>query len=136
MTPQTRPAKILLIEDSEIDTVIFKLMIKKTLRHPVVDTCKNGLAAIEKLMTLKAQAPDLLPDYIFLDLAMPVMDGWQFMDEYNRLNIDPLCKSKIYVLSSSIDQADIMKSHANPRVETFLSKPIDFTKIEAVFLSN
>jgi CheY-like chemotaxis protein len=134
--PQTRPAKILLIEDSEIDTVIFKLMIKKTLSHPVVDTCKNGLAAIEKLMTLKSQAPDLLPDYIFLDLAMPVMDGWQFMDEYKRLDIDPLCKSKIYVLSSSIDKADIMKSHANPRVETFLSKPIDFTKIEAVFLSN
>ncbi|WP_114941785.1 response regulator [Mucilaginibacter endophyticus] len=136
MTLTNRPARILLIEDSEIDTVIFKLMIKKTLDHPVIDTCKNGLAAIEKLTALKSQGDELLPDYIFLDLAMPMMDGWQFMDEYNRLNIDPMHKSKIYVLSSSINKTDVIKSHANPRVETFLSKPIDFGKIKSVFFSN
>jgi CheY-like chemotaxis protein len=129
-------AKILLIEDSEIDAVIFKLLIKRTLDHPVIDTCKNGLAAIDRLTALKAKGPDLLPDFIFLDLAMPLMDGWQFMDEYNRLNIDPMHKSKIYVLSSSINKTDVIKSQANPRVETFLSKPIDFEKIHSVFLSN
>lgn len=136
MTLTNRHAKILLIEDSEIDTVIFNLMIKKTLDNPVVESFKNGAEAINRLIELKSKGSELLPDYIFLDLAMPMMDGWQFMDEYKRLDIDPMHKSKIYVLSSSIDKTDILKSHAHPRVETFLSKPIDFRKIKAVFFPN
>lgn len=131
-----RPPKILLIEDSEIDTFIFKLMIKKTLDHPVIESFKSGVDAIERLLSLKTSGDEFLPDYIFLDLAMPKMNGWHFMEEFNRLDIDPDGKSKIYVLSSSIDKMDVVRSHTNPQVQTFLSKPIDFGKIKAIFFYN
>ncbi|MEO3405049.1 response regulator [Mucilaginibacter sp. CAU 1740] len=133
MVSTNRPARILLIEDSEMDRVIFNLMIKKTLFSPIIEACENGITAISKLMELNEQGSDHLPDYIFLDLAMPLMDGWQFMEEYKRLNIDPMHKSKIYVLSSSIFKKDIVKSYSNPRIENFLSKPIDFGTIKSVF---
>ncbi|MEO3406831.1 response regulator [Mucilaginibacter sp. CAU 1740] len=131
-----QPARILLIEDSEIDTFIFHLVIRKTLDNPIIESFRNGADAIERLISLKSNGYELLPDFIFLDLAMPVMNGWQFVDEFNRLNIDPIGKSKIYVLSSSLKKLDILKSNAEPRVENFLSKPIDFDKIKAVFYSN
>ncbi|AYL95223.1 response regulator [Mucilaginibacter celer] len=136
MISTNRPARILLIEDSEMDRVIFNLMIKKMLDNPVIETCNNGITAISRLMELNSLGNDLLPDYIFLDLAMPLMDGWQFMEEYDRLDIDPTHKSKIYVLSSSVFKKDIVKSHLNPRIENFLSKPIDFGTIKNVFFSN
>ena len=136
MTSKHQHAHILLIEDSEIDKVIFSLMIKKTLDNPIIETCENGIEAISRLKELKSQGNDLLPDYIFLDLAMPLMDGWAFMEEYSRLDIDPTHKSKIYVLSSSIFKEDLEKSHANPRIENFISKPIDFRTIKGLFYSN
>jgi CheY-like chemotaxis protein len=136
MILSNRPVNILLIEDSAIDSVIFKLLIKRSLGNPVIETCSNGVAAIDRLTQLHSQNKELMPDYIFLDLTMPVMDGWEFMDEYHRLNIDPMHKTKIYVLSSSICKTDISKSLANPRIENFLSKPFDFGKIKSVFFSN
>jgi CheY-like chemotaxis protein len=135
MATTSRPAYILLIEDSQIDEVIFSLMIKRTLNTPVIETCRNGMAAINRLLELKGMGTNHLPDYIFLDLSMPVMNGWEFMEEYARLNIDPVHKSKIYVLSSSIFKDDVLRSHLNPRIENFISKPMDIGTIKNIFLN-
>ncbi|NNU34448.1 hypothetical protein HK413_10490 [Mucilaginibacter sp. S1162] len=48
-----------------------------------------------------------MPDFILLDINMPIMNGWEFLDEYKRLNIDPQGKSKIYIISSSVFSNDI-----------------------------
>ncbi|WP_114941501.1 response regulator [Mucilaginibacter endophyticus] len=124
--------KILLIDDAKLDTTIFKLVIRKVLGKAEVSICENGKVAIEFLQGLTVNEPEKLPDFIFLDLRMPVMNGWEFLKKYESLKIDPLHKSKIYILSSSVDQTDVEKSIANPRVKDFLSKPIHMGKLQSI----
>jgi CheY-like chemotaxis protein len=74
-----------------------------------------------------------LPDYILLDINMPIMNGWEFLDEYKRLNLDPLGKSKIYIISSSVFSNDINKARSYPLVKDFISKPLNVEKIKELF---
>lgn len=133
MNPKDITSNILVIDDGELDNVIFEKMVKRVLSNSRIDACVNGQKALEKLIDISNTAPHLFPDYIFLDLTMPVMNGWQFLDEFMRLNIDPLRQSKIYVLSSSISNTDINRSLTNPLVIDFISKPINQQKIQTIF---
>jgi CheY-like chemotaxis protein len=133
MKPADIASNILVIDDGEIDNYIFETVVKKMFTNSKFDTCMDGQSAINKLISIKNTNPQLLPDFIFLDLTMPTMNGWQFLDEFSRLNIDPLKKSKIYVLSSSISNLDRNRSLSNPLVVDFVSKPINRHKIQAIF---
>jgi len=128
--------KIMVIDDGELDSIIFKLVVKRVLHNSNIESCNSGLTAINRLKFLVDEHPNELPDYIFLDIMMPLMDGWQFLNEYKKLNIDPLYKSKIYMLSSSIDRDNILKSLSNPWVEAYLAKPIDVHTLKSIFQAN
>src|SRR5580704_9212126 len=97
---------ILVIDDESLSVFICERIIKKVRQDSEITSCKNGKFAIDKLIELKNKDINLLPDYIFLDLAMPIMNGWEFLEKYNDLNIDPLGKCKIYILTSSLFQSD------------------------------
>jgi CheY-like chemotaxis protein len=64
---------------------------------------------------------------------MPIMNGWEFLDEYNRLNIDPSGRCKIYIISSSVFSNDINKARSYPLVKDFVSKPLNVEKIIELF---
>ncbi|WDF79792.1 response regulator [Mucilaginibacter sp. KACC 22773] len=133
MDQKNTTSNILVIDDGEIDNIIFEKVVKRVMSNSNIDACYDAKSAIDKLMHISNTAPHLFPDYIFLDLTMPVMDGWDFLDEYRRLNIDPLKQSKIYLLSSSISIKDINRSRMNPLVFDFISKPMNRQKAEAIF---
>jgi CheY-like chemotaxis protein len=133
MTTNNFCPKILVIDNEELDNAIFKMLINRVIKNCEVDIMVNSEEAIKKLLEKSNSKPELLPDFIFLDLKMPVMNGWQFLEEFERLNIDPLRKIQIYILSSSVLGDDIDKSLSNPLVEDFLSKPINLDKIRTIF---
>jgi len=87
----------------------------------------NGHDALFKLKTL-IKSGENLPDLILLDLNMPIMDGWQFLDNFTKINIEK--KIIIYIVSSSIDPIDIEKSKSYAAVSNFVVKPISFDKIK------
>jgi CheY-like chemotaxis protein len=95
--------------------------------------CLNGKFAIEQLSEIQQKDPAKLPDYILLDINMPIMNGWEFLDEYKRLNLDPLGKSKIFIISSSVFSNDINKARSYPLVKDFISKPLNVEKIKELF---
>jgi CheY-like chemotaxis protein len=64
------------------------------------------------------------PDYIFLDLNMPVMDGWEFLDAYYSKIYKSKPEIKIVILSSSVDPADRLKAFQYPFVAEFVAKPM------------
>jgi CheY-like chemotaxis protein len=130
------PPKIMVIDDGELDNLIFQKVLKRILRKSDIESCNSGITAIDRLKHLVDKEPDELPDYIFLDICMPLMSGWEFLIEYMKLNIEPKYKSKIYILSSSIDVNDIQKSQSNPWVEAHLTKPIDVKMLKSIFQAN
>ncbi|SEO98371.1 response regulator [Mucilaginibacter sp. AW1-7] len=127
---------ILVIDDEELDCVIVKALMKKVLMDPHIDSFQNGKSAIDELSKINENNPGQLPDFIFLDLAMPVMDGWQFLAEFDRLKIDSLKKSKIYILTSSVSIDDVTRSKENPLVIDFINKPLNFEKIKNIFANS
>jgi CheY-like chemotaxis protein len=128
-----RSVSILLVDDDEINNFISIKLIKKALISTEIMACLNGKFAIDQLVSIQKKDPNQLPDYILLDINMPIMNGWEFLDEYKRLNIDPLGKSKIFIISSSVFSNDINKARSYPLVKSFVSKPLSVEKIKEMF---
>jgi len=114
---------ICLIDDDMIFRYLTQTLITKTHLVNEIDAFSNGLDAIN---FLKAVSLDdgKLPDIILLDLFMPVMDGWGFLKEYEKLQPKLTKKIPIYIVTSSIDPADIQKSKAINLVIDFIVKPM------------
>ena len=134
MSPNdSKTISVLLVDDDEINNFISIKLIKKALLNTEIMACLNGRFAIEQLTEIQQKDPAGLPDYILLDINMPIMNGWEFLDEYKRLNLDPLGKSKIYIISSSVFSNDINKARSYPLVKDFISKPLNVEKIKELF---
>jgi CheY-like chemotaxis protein len=133
MISNSKPISILLVDDDEINNFISIKLIKKALEYTEITACLDGSYAIKKLLDLQAKDPNSLPDYILLDINMPIMNGWEFLEDFKRLEIDPLGKSKIYIISSSVFSNDINKAKSYPLVKNFISKPLNVEKIKELF---
>lgn len=130
----TNPIQILLVDDEDINNYIAARLIRKALPGAVITSCLHGQQAMELLMEIKRDASKL-PDYILLDISMPVMNGWEFLDEYSRCLIDPEGKCGIFLLSSSVYSRDINRARTYSGVKGFLSKPLDVTKMRELFIT-
>ncbi len=92
---------------------------------------KNGLEALKNLQ--EAQASGKMPQVILLDINMPVMNGWDFLTEFSKLSREVQESTKIYIISSSIDQEDYQKSKNFLNVEKFLIKPVGIPELKEIF---
>ena len=129
----SKTISVLLVDDDEINNFISIKLIKKAILQTDIIACLNGKFAIDQLLAIQQRDPNDLPDFILLDINMPIMNGWEFLDEYKRLNIDPLKKTKIYIISSSVFSNDITKAKSYPMVQDFISKPLNIERIKEIF---
>ncbi len=88
---------------------------------------KNGKEAFDNLLP-KLKQDINLPDVILLDLNMPIMDGWQFLDEL--VKIPNAERIPIYIVSSSVDSRDIDKAKSYKIVNDYIIKPFSVSKIQ------
>lgn len=115
--------KILIIDDNYVDNYITSAIIKKNnLANNLVEF-DNGLKAIEYLEKNKDNDQEL-PDLILLDLYMPLMDGFEFLNFFEKIDSTSIKKCKICIVSSSIDDNDIIKAKLDKNIYTFISKPL------------
>ncbi|MGI4803495.1 MAG: response regulator [Janthinobacterium lividum] len=133
MSVMQRPVNIMLVDDDEINNFITVKLIKKAFPDAVLSTYLNGKLAVDKLKSLFQDNPEKIPDYILLDINMPVMNGWEFLEEYKASNLDPEKKITIYILSSSVFSNDIDKAKSYESVANFISKPLNLESIKEVF---
>ena len=95
---------------------------------------KNGLEALDYFkIILTNMTEEKLPDIIFLDLNMPVMDGWEFLGEFIKIKNQFDKKITLYVVSSSIDPRDLERAESFNLVTDYLIKPIELKKFEKIF---
>lgn len=127
------PKLAYVIEDDPITSTITELIIKKKMQCRKVQKYVNGLQAFNQL-TRALRDETSVPDLILLDLNMPLMDGWEFLDAIANLAItQQVC---VFILTSSINPDDIEKSKYYSKVKGYFSKPLDsqnVTRMQLLF---
>jgi CheY-like chemotaxis protein len=106
------------------------MVITKASFSDEIVTAKNGEEALKYFNSLKTNNSIKKPQLIFLDLNMPVMNGWEFLDSFMSKEYSEYHDTKIVILSSTIDPEDLKKSKKYPMVLDFLPKPISKEMLE------
>nr|WP_315174444.1 response regulator [uncultured Flavobacterium sp.] len=115
--------EIWIVDDDNIYQIIVRKIIGKMELFSSFSSYKNGKDAIDALKKA-AENNENIPDIILLDINMPVMDGWEFMDEIVSYKSKLNQKIAIYIVSSSIAVQDKDKAKTYTEILGFLSKPI------------
>ena len=117
-----RYRSVLLVDDSYVDNLINRKMIQSNnfaRTVTVIDSPIKALAHIQQCVD-----EETLPEVIFLDIRMPEMDGFQFLETMNNIPGVQQANLKIYMLSSSLDPEDLKQIAENNLVSKFISKPL------------
>jgi len=117
-----------LIDDDDIFVFLTKKVVEQTNLVDLIKVFGNGLDALNFLKENKDNV-DVLPEIILLDLSMPIMDGWQFLEEFTKLNPYIGKKITIYICSSSISHDDITRAKSINEVSDYIIKPITKNKL-------
>jgi CheY-like chemotaxis protein len=115
---------ILCVDDDPTALSIQSIILKHAKFCDETITKANGLEAITYYDHLLATNETAYPEIIFLDLNMPVMDGWAFLEKFESQYYSKFPNTKVYILSSSVDPTDKLRSETFPFVKNFISKPI------------
>ena len=126
--------KVLCIDDDQITLVLCEMVIKKAGFAKEVLTAKNGKdglalfsAHFSKNNNLPKQDPPLV---IFLDLNMPVMNGWDFLEDYMMKYADRLPDTKVVIVSSTVNPEDFSRANRYDLVIDFINKPLTTEGLE------
>jgi CheY-like chemotaxis protein len=119
---------IMLIDDNEIDNLINQKIIESSNICKHIFTHTGGKSAIEFLKNMEKIAATTnnvtLPEVVFLDIDMPLMDGFQFLDEFEKLSRSTKEYCSIIMLTSSINPQDMSKSKKYDYVKKYVNKPL------------
>jgi CheY-like chemotaxis protein len=119
---------ICVIDDDEIYQLIIKKVIDRTGLF-AVKTCYLSAGEALEMFSLPAIP---LPDMILLDINMPGMDGWQFIENLSKSRPGFMHETKIYIVTSSIANSDRVKADSYKEISGFMSKPVSVERLKAI----
>jgi CheY-like chemotaxis protein len=119
---------ILLVDDNTDDNFFHQIIIKKMDIANRIDVVINGLEALDYLKR-ENQTP---PELIFLDINMPKMNGWEFLEQYKNLDVKQKARVVIMILTTSANPDDIKKAKEIKEVTGFETKPLNKAMLEEI----
>ena len=119
----TQIKKVFLIDDDELYIFLLKMIIESTRLVDQIQIFENGQDALEFIQN-NVENDECLPEIIFLDIAMPVLDGWGFLEEYPLLKPHLKKRIELFILSSSVSPHDLERAQKNIFVSDFIIKPM------------
>lgn len=118
---------LLVIDDDDINIFIIKKIVEKTGLDINMVSKGNGQQAIDYIKE-SISNPEHFPNLILIDINMPIMNGWEFIEAYQTLNIQQ--NVDMYILSSSVYENDIEKTKSYTSVKGFISKPLSIERLK------
>ena len=122
---------VMLVDDNDTDNFISKRIIEITNFADDVIVKNSGKSALDYLEEHR-ETPETLPEIIFLDINMPIVDGFVFLYEYEKFNNEIKDKCRVIILSSSDNKRDIDKIVNNDYVIKFVTKPLTEKTLEEI----
>lgn len=122
---------VCVIDDDEIYTfLIKKSLVALELKHSI-NAYANGSEALNGIISLIEQQQPV-PEVIFLDINMPIMDGWEFLKAFRAIQAQLPNQIPIYIISSSIAAEDKEKANRFPEIVGYLSKPVELETLASI----
>ena len=123
----------MVIDDDEPTNFLNRMIIEESDCATSVKTLQSAEKALEYLCDPKAGAEaHPLPELIFLDINMPAMDGWEFLEEYRKLNGQRKADVMVIMLTTSLLPEDRQKAEGIPEISCFENKPLTPDKLDRV----
>ncbi|MEY3598277.1 MAG: hypothetical protein RL521_699 [Bacteroidota bacterium] len=113
---------IALVDDDEVINLVHSEVIKRIVEDVKLEIFQSGTQLLEYLKTNETAQLDV----IFLDIRMPEMDGFEVLEKMEDIKPRASRNSRVYVLSSTLDERDLNKAKTNPLVTDFIGKPLSF----------
>lgn len=125
---------MLLVDDSKSNNFLNRKILEKTGKVHRIYEALNGLEALDFLLKKgKFEGNECKANVILLDLNMPKMNGFEFLETYNNLNLKDQSDTVIVILSTSNWDKDISRAKENPLVQDYIEKPLDNEKIKKIY---
>ncbi|MFY8107777.1 MAG: response regulator [Bacteroidia bacterium] len=112
---------ILLVDDDNATNMLNSFVIKKMELTKTIKVVLNGSEALDYLQSISEE--EQCPEFIFLDINMPKMDGWEFLKEYREMNVERQ-RAKVILLTTSENPDDIEKAKNYPEIQEYCNKPL------------
>ena len=119
---------IVVVDDHVLIAKALQGIINNFAAFEVIYVCENGKDLINKFASNCK-----IPDIILLDISMPIMDGWDFMDNYAKIKPQLSKKITVYMVSSSINDEDIKRAKAIADITDYVVKPVSYDKLLELF---
>lgn len=130
--PATKYLSVMLIDDNEVDNFINSKILKGSLFAENIFIHTSAKSALEYLQNLQDEQvmTKSIPELIFLDVDMPVHDGFSFLSDFESLNESIRKETKIIMLTNSINPMDTERAKNNQYVSGYLNKPLNEKALE------
>jgi CheY-like chemotaxis protein len=129
---------ILLIDDDEATNFLNKMLIESVCCTKHIEVAQSGMAAIAYLFhplnKTYMSSNSGLPDLMFLDINMPAMNGWEFLEQFNKLHAGNKRKIITVMLTTSINPDDNQKANEIPHISAYETKPLNAEKLNAILV--
>ena len=127
--------RFIIIDDDEFNNKICTVTISKIDPEANIKTFLDPAVGFDYIVSEYSKTDHDATAILFLDINMPVMNGWEFLEKFDKLNDSIKKRIKVYILSSSVDKRDIEKAKQNKYVIHYLVKPLTKETISLVTYS-
>jgi CheY-like chemotaxis protein len=126
-------SRFLIIDDDPTNNFLCEIMVKKTITGLDILTFIQPEIAVDYIKKEYLNG-SVVPTVLFLDINMPVMTGWDFLETLETFDNKIIQQFTIYIVSSSVDQSDKKRAIENPLVIDYIEKPVTVEKLKQILI--